>query len=216
MDKGDFIEFNYTGKTSQGVVFDTTIEAIGKKAGMSHTFAPVIMCLGQGQLLVGLDKALIGKSIGKHTIKLSSEEAFGKKDAKKIQLVPMSKFTKEGLKPYSGMQVNIDGTLAVIKRVSGGRVLVDFNHPLAGQDVIYDVEILRKVEDLSEKVDSYVKNTFGNVKHELQGDKVTLFVQTEVPKEIKKVFDKNFSEVLPEVKEVIFKVESSESKSSDE
>lgn len=207
MDKGDFIEFNYTGKTAEGVVFDTTVEAIGKKAGIKHDFNPVVMCLGQGQLLVGLDKALVGKEVGKHSIALKAEEAFGKKDAKKIQLVPMSKFTKEGLKPYPGMQIDVDGTLASVKRISGGRVLVDFNHPLSGHDVVYDVEILKKVEDLGTKVDSYVKNSFGNIKHELEEDKLTLYVHAEVPAEIKEIFDKNFAEVLPEIKEINFEVE---------
>ena len=207
MKKGDFIEFNYTGKTKEGAVFDTTIKSIGEKLGLKQTFKPIIICLGEGQTLPGLDQKLLEKEIGKHTIELKPEEAFGKKDAKLIQLVSLSKFKKDGLNPFPGMQINVDDQLAIVKRVSGGRVLVDFNNPLAGQEVIYDIEILRTIDDTDLKLASYIANTFGNVKHELKDNVATLYVHTEVPEEIAKKFNEQFKKIIPELKEVKFKIE---------
>ncbi len=207
MNEGDFIEFDYVGKTNEGIVFDTTIEDIGKKFGIKHTFKPIILCLGQGQLLKGLELALIGKELGKHIIKLEAKDAFGKKDAKLIQLVPLSKFLKDGLKPVPGMQVNIDGQIATIKRVSSGRVVVDFNHPMAGLELTYEVNVLKIITDLNVKVESFVANTYGNVKHDYKDGVVKLFVQTEVPIEVQKLFKENFKKVIPEIKDVTFIVE---------
>lgn len=209
MEKGDFIEFDYTGKTNNGFVFDTTIEAVAKKTHLKNkqTFKPVVMCLGQGQFLPGLDEALVGKDVGTYTIRLAPEKAFGKKDVSKIQTVPISKFTKEGLKPYPGMQINVDGDIASVKRVSGGRVLVDRNHPLAGLEVVYDVDIKRKVTDAKEKVDAYVTHTIGNVKHEVVDNKVTMFVQKLPEEPVREVIKKQLQSVIPEITDVEYKVE---------
>lgn len=150
--KGSFIRMDYTAKLGNGAVFDTTIASEAQKAGMTRPVHTVTICLGEGQLLPGLDKALIGKEKGNHTITLKPEDAFGKKDAKKFELVPLQQLKKQGINPQPGMQINIDNAYGVIKSVSGGRVIVDFNHPLADQEVTYDVTIHEEITDLKEQV----------------------------------------------------------------
>ena len=138
-------------------VFDTTDPEVAKKSGLDKNVKPVIICLGKNVILPGLEAALVGKEIGKdYSIELEPENAFGKKDTKKIELIPTAKFKKEGMQPQPGMQVNIDGQLAVIKRVSGGRTLVDFNHPLAGITVTYDIKIVREVSEPGEKLSAFI------------------------------------------------------------
>ncbi|HIJ11552.1 TPA: peptidylprolyl isomerase, partial [Candidatus Woesearchaeota archaeon] len=81
--KGDFIELHYTGKLLDGSVFDTTDEAIAKESGIHSPrtkFGPTIICVGEKQLLPGLDAGLVGKKLGKHTIELQAQDAFGKRD----------------------------------------------------------------------------------------------------------------------------------------
>ena len=158
--KGDFIELEYTGRIKDGEVFDTTDEKIAKEAGIykkEFSYGPVIICLGEGHILKGIDQALIGKEIGEYKIELPPEKAFGKRDAKLLKLVPLSAFKEHKIEPVPGMQVIVDGVLATIKTVSGGRCLVDFNHPLAGRFVEYDVKILRKIEDTKEKIEALLK-----------------------------------------------------------
>lgn len=146
MKKGAFITVNYTGRVDD-VIFDTTDEKVAKEAGITREVKPVTICLGEGHVLPGLDQALIGKDKGKHTINLTAENAFGKKSTKNMELVPTPQLKKQGITPQPGMELEIDGKYGVIRSISGGRVIVDFNHPLAGRDVTYEVEILDTVTD---------------------------------------------------------------------
>lgn len=186
----DFIEVEYTGKTTEEkFIFDTTDEAIAKKEGIyspKTAYGPVVVSLGSGQLLPGLDLKIAGKQPGTYTINLSPEEGFGKKSAKLIQLVPTSKFRKEQIMPHPGLQVNIDGQMGTVKTVSGGRTLVDFNHPLSGKELEYEVTIKRIVTDKSEKLSSVLSLQLGLKDPEihLAEDKATVSLPEELPKEI--------------------------------
>lgn len=154
--KKDFVEITYTGTVAEtGEVFDTTDEALAIKEGL-HTkhghYGPQVICLGEGHVLPGLDEKLIGAELGTHTWTIVSEKAFGKKNPKLIQLIPISTFKSQKIQPVVGLQLNIDGQLGVVKVAGGGRVLVDFNHPLAGKDMIYTVTINRVITDPASKL----------------------------------------------------------------
>lgn len=160
--KGDFIELDYTGKVKgEEIIFDTTDEDTARSNDIHSDkvkYGPVVICVGQSDLIKGLDKHLEDKETGKsYTVELSPEEAFGKKDAKLIQLIPTNKFKQNKINPFPGLQVNIDGAMGTIKTVSSGRTLVDFNHPLSGKEVVYEIKVHRVVDDLSEKVSSVVE-----------------------------------------------------------
>ena len=154
--KHDFIEIDYTGKMKDnGSVFDTTIIEVAKANNLpveNAEFGSRNICVGENQMLRGLEAALIGKEPGKYTINLAASDAFGKKDAKLLKLIPLKVFTREKIMPVPGLQVNIDGVNGTIRTAAGGRTLVDFNHPLAGKDIIYEVEIKRILEDKKDKL----------------------------------------------------------------
>jgi FKBP-type peptidyl-prolyl cis-trans isomerase 2 len=153
--KGDFIELDYTGAVANDKrVFDTTKAAEAKSAGLNPgaQYKPVIICVGEGHLLPGLDAFLIGKELGRYTCPLDAEQAFGTKDAKLLKLIPAKKFKDAKLEPYPSLEVNIDSHYGVVRSVSGGRVTVDFNHPLAGRDVVYTLDAKRFVDKPEEKV----------------------------------------------------------------
>ena len=156
--KGDFVEIEYTGKTKDdNVIFDTTDEEVAKKNNIHSelsVYGPIIICIGQGQLLKGLDHQLEGKEPGKYTFDMKPEDAFGKKSAKLVRLIPISKFQAQKITPEPGLIMEIDGNTCAVKRVSGGRVLVDFNHPLSGKDLEYDMTVKRMVTDKKEQIQS--------------------------------------------------------------
>ena len=157
--ENDFIEVDYSGRLKEtGQLFDTSNVEEAQKAGMhSHVHAAVI-CLGRGQLLKGLENKLFGKEIGKeYTIALVPEEAFGKKDAKLLKIVPTNIFLKQGIRPMPSLQVNIDGLIGTIRTVSGGRTIVDFNHPLAGHEIEYTITVKRIVSDKKEQVKGFLE-----------------------------------------------------------
>ncbi|KHO46641.1 MAG: FKBP-type peptidyl-prolyl cis-trans isomerase SlyD [archaeon GW2011_AR3] len=209
--KGDFIELDYTGKSKEeGIIFDTTIESVAKENGLysgKAEYAPVIVCVGQKHLLPGLDGHLEGTEAGKgYTFDIPPEGAFGKKDAKLLQLVPTARFKKENIQPMPGMQVDIDNHMGVIKTVSGGRTLVDFNHPLSGKEVVYSIDIKRIVEDSLEKVRSLLRMQLGLKGPEISMKDGTVEVDfpQEMPKEIVEMIEKQLAELVPDVKKLVF------------
>ncbi len=154
---GDFIKLHYTGKLPDGRVFDTTNEAVAKASGLAGTrkqFHPIAVVVGERMLLPGLDESLVGKSPGKYTVTLPSEKAFGKKDPALQRIVPEQELRKQGIIAKPGLQLNIDGEYGVVRTAGAGRVVVDFNHPLADHDVSYEVEILGTVTDVKERVEA--------------------------------------------------------------
>ena len=83
---------------------------------------------------------------------MKAEEAFGKRNPKLIQLVSINKLKKHNLNPIVGMQLNVDGRVAVVRSVTGGRVILDFNHPFSGKEVNYWLKPQKIISDLKEKV----------------------------------------------------------------
>jgi len=152
--KKDFIEVEFTGKIKDGEVFDSNIKKDLEKLNPNVQPKPFVFCLGEDMFLRGVDDFLVGKDIGEHKIELTPEKAFGKRNAKLVQMIPMKIFVQHKINPVQGAAFNFDGRLGKVLTVSGGRVVVDFNNPLAGKNVTYKIKVLRKIEDISEKVKS--------------------------------------------------------------
>ncbi|HSU72678.1 MAG TPA: FKBP-type peptidyl-prolyl cis-trans isomerase [Candidatus Binatia bacterium] len=182
----DFVELDYTGRLKDdSSIFDTTEEKVAKEHQLKGTFAKVTICLGKGHLLHGLEKKLIGKELGTHKIELKAEEAFGKKNAKLLNLIPTQNFIKQGIRPEPGMPVNIDGHMGTVRAVTGGRTIVDFNHPLSGKDVVYEVTLHKIITDPQQKVASLVKVLLNEEpKVTVLKDDVTVSLKEELPKPV--------------------------------
>ncbi|MBW3013824.1 peptidylprolyl isomerase [Candidatus Woesearchaeota archaeon] len=213
--KGDFIEVQYTGSVDSQV-FDTTDEAKAKELGIHNPTMPygsIKICIGRGHLLKGLDEEVEGKEAGKeYDFHLKPEQAFGKKDAKLIRLIQKTKFTSQNINPQPGLVLNIDGAMATIKTISGGRVLVDFNHPLAGKEVDYHIKIVRKITELKEKIEAMIAMEINikpeGYKMEISEGKVTVTFTKEAPDVIEAVQEElsnRIKDACKEVKEIAFK-----------
>jgi len=145
MQTNDFVIVNFSGKIKEtNFEFDRGQD--------------LPMVVGVGYTLKGVDKALQGMSVGeKKSIEISPEDGFGVRNDKLVRLVPMNEFRRHGTDPMPGMVVEADNMRGKVLSVSGGRVKVDFNHPLAGKALVYDVEIKSKLEDVEGKVKGLVK-----------------------------------------------------------
>ena len=196
LQKKDFVEINFTGRTKDGEVFDSTIKEEFKKTGIKGNPKPFVFCLGEKMFLESIENFLLGKEIGKYKIELKPEEAFGKRDPKKIQMIPVKIFNQHQIRPIAGASFNFDGQIAKILNVSGGRTLVDFNLPLAGKEVFYEIEVLRKIEDLNEKVKSlnefFFRQEFEFI---LEGKKLKLKVPEKLQKFVE-IFKDKYKEIL--------------------
>jgi len=167
VEKGDVIKLRYTGRIKEtGEIFDTTDEEIAKEAGIykeNGVYGPVPIAVGAGHVLQGLDEALEGLEVGKkYEIEVPPEKGFGKRDRKLIKTFTLGQFRRQGVIPFPGMPVEIETESGRklkgrVLTVSGGRVRVDFNHPYAGRHLVYEVEIVEKVEDPIEKVKAMIE-----------------------------------------------------------
>ncbi|WP_289846411.1 FKBP-type peptidyl-prolyl cis-trans isomerase [Thermococcus alcaliphilus] len=165
--KKDVIRLHYTGKIKEtGEIFDTTYEDVAKEAGIyseKGIYGPVPIAVGAGHVIKGLDEALEGLEVGKkYTIELPPEKAFGKRDPKLIKTFTIGQFRRQGIYPFPGLDVEIETESGKklkgrVMSVSSGRVRVDFNHPYAGKTVVYEVEILEKIDDPIEKVKALIE-----------------------------------------------------------
>jgi len=160
--EGDFIRLEYTGKVQEtGDVFDTTDENVAEEADIkvdNKTYGAMPIVIGGGHVLKGLDEALIGMEEGEEKkVEITPEEGFGLRDPKLLQLIPMGEFKKQGMKPEVGMAITSDGVTGIIRSVSGGRVRVDFNHELAGKNLVYIIKVVKEIEDDVDKVKSLIE-----------------------------------------------------------
>ncbi len=222
--ENDFVELDYTGKAADtGEVFDTTSAETAKKSNIfdEHmAYEPAVICVGKRHLLPGLDKQLIGKEVGKnYAFAVPVEEGFGRKNGKLIQLVSTAKFRQQNMTPFPGMQVNIDGIVGTVKAVTGGRTIVDFNHPLSGRDLEYSVFVKRIVTDLAEKVKAVLRlvgisvNSVGIL---VSNDSVAIEFPQEAPEAMKKDLEEKLKATISELKSVSFTVKAAAKDASKE
>ena len=211
--KQDFVEIEYTGRLKEDcAIFDTTEEKVAKENGVygKHAdYSPIIICVGENNILGALEEQMIGKETEKdYAFDIKSENAFGKRDAKLIRLIPMNKFRQQNIQPVPGLQLNIDGVFGIVKTVSGGRCLVDFNHPLAGKDLVYDVKIKRVIEDDKEKLKSLLKMhlQIKEAEIELKEGAADIRLKDNVPKGALEELKKIVEQLVPDIKKVNFAV----------
>ncbi|WP_048160668.1 FKBP-type peptidyl-prolyl cis-trans isomerase [Thermococcus sibiricus] len=155
VEKGDFVVFNYIGKFENGEVFDTTYEDIAKEAGIymeDRTYGPLGANVGVGELIPGMDEGLIGMEVGeKKTITIPPEKGYGIPRDDLIIDVPTSEFEKAGIEPIEGAYIMTDSGIARITAVGEENVTLDFNHPLAGKTLVFEVEIVDVEKEKSDE-----------------------------------------------------------------
>jgi len=155
--QGDFVLVNYTLKVKEsGETVDTTSDTVAKSAHLHRedsVYGPRFIILGEGWLPKGLEDSLVGLDQGVQTsVELPPEKGFGARDPSKMRLVPLKRLRDKGIDPIPGAQIDLDGRPAVVRAVGAGRVQVDYNHPLAGRTLIYDVSVEKVLEDENEKI----------------------------------------------------------------
>ena len=201
--KGDFIELDFVASIKNGIVFDTTLESEAKKADLvgendKHKFKPMNVCIGEAMVIKGLDAELSDKEISKeYEIELEPKKAFGMRDAKLIKTVGLGSFKEM---PQKGMFVNVDGLIAKVVSLSGGRILLDFNNPLAGKVIIYKIKINKLINDDSEKIRILAKKFALEIENiEVKEREKKMFIKVKDKKKVKKEILKDFEKKIREI-----------------
>jgi FKBP-type peptidyl-prolyl cis-trans isomerase 2 len=212
--KHDFIELEYTGKLDDGTIFDTTNKDDAQKSGLNPKakYGPVTICLGENHILPGIEEQIIGGEPKSFDVTLEPDKAFGRKDAKLLKLVPMKAFKSQEVQPFPGLEVNMDNNYGTIRSVSGGRVIVDFNHPLASRTLHYSVKVNKQVTDVLEKAKALFKNEMQLADIPLEIKEKTLVIdEDKFPKEVLDALKKRVTELVPEITDVVLKKDFKES-----
>lgn len=133
---GDLVRVHYTGKLMSGEVFDS-----------SKDRDPLEFTLGNQELLAGFEEGVVGLKPGESkSVTLEPEEAFGDRREDLVLEVAKNEFPQH-INPSVGLQLRLtnssgDALTAVITEVGKESVTVDGNHPMAGQTVVFDIELL--------------------------------------------------------------------------
>lgn len=165
VNKGDFIYIEMTG-TAQGTgdVFDTTDEEVAKEAGTyneDRTYGPRMVIVGEGHVLRSLDEKLPGTSFDEEVeIEIPPVDAFGERNPSDVQMMPFRILRSKGINPVVGAELEIDGKPAIIRSIGAGRVQVDYNHPLAGQTIVYKIKVTEHITDDKKKMRALLGRRF--------------------------------------------------------
>jgi peptidylprolyl isomerase len=133
---GDVVRIHYTAKTTDGAEFASS----GQE--------PLELQVGAGQVIAGLDRRIDGMTVGEtNTVTVPAEEGYGLRDDAKLKTVPRSAVpdtTEVGTRLQASTRDGHKIPLTVVD-VDDEKVTVDANHPLAGQDLVFDVEVVEIV-----------------------------------------------------------------------
>ena len=134
--KGSKVKVHYTGTLTDDTVFDSSRER-----------EPIEFTVGAGQMIAGFDAAVEGMKVGEtKKVSIPAEEAYGPKNEKAMVTVSKEQLP-QGMTPEVGMQLEAtqqDGRkqILVVAEVGDNDVVLDGNHPLAGKDLVFDIELM--------------------------------------------------------------------------
>lgn len=133
---GDTVNVHYTGKLDNGMIFDSSVER-----------EPLQFSLGQGQVIPGFEQAIVGMSPGESkTVNIPSQEAYGPYHNELVLVVNREQIPSD-LELQVGQQLQIRQQTGqvipvIVKEIVADSVTLDANHPLAGQNLTFDLELL--------------------------------------------------------------------------
>jgi len=133
---GDTVKVHYTGTLKEGSVFDTSLDR-----------EPLEFTLGRGQLIPGFEQAVIGMTVGESkTVNIPVDQAYGPYNNELISVIDRDKLP-EGMNPEVGQQLQAqqpDGQTRIVTviDISETSITVDANHPLAGKDLTFEIELI--------------------------------------------------------------------------
>jgi FKBP-type peptidyl-prolyl cis-trans isomerase 2 len=177
------IEFDAWTINSDGTeeLFDTTNEEHAK-AGNIHSekarYEPIVIVVGDGRVIPGLDRSFVGAEVGKKAIvKIPPSEGAGERLPNMVEIFSVRELQKQNIDPEPGMRIQIKDRVGTITSMTSGRVRVDFNDPLAGKTLKYDYTVIKKAETPEERVLGIIDADFGQASEfraKVTGDELEL------------------------------------------
>ena len=133
---GDVVAVHYTGRLSDGTIFDT-----------SEGGKPLSFTLGSGQVIPGFEEAALGMEEGdSKTVTIPEDKAYGSYDTEKVINFPADRIPQD-IQPEVGMRLQLQGqdgqpVIVRVTEITEGHVKLDANPPLAGKELVFDIELV--------------------------------------------------------------------------
>ncbi|MEM1546090.1 MAG: FKBP-type peptidyl-prolyl cis-trans isomerase [Candidatus Methanomethylicia archaeon] len=191
LQNGDFVLVDYVVRVKEtNEIIDSTIESVAKKEKIirkNGVYEPILVVLGEGWILKPVEEELLNLDVGQsRIIEVPPLKAFGERDSKKIKIISARELSKKGITPRVGERVELNNEVGIIRSVSGGRVTVDFNHPLAGKTLIYEITVLKKIQNIPDKVCEIVKRHIRTVdKNLVKIEHIEKTIKIELPESVR-------------------------------
>ncbi len=141
--QGDTVKIHYTGKLEDGNVFDTSADS-----------EPLQFTIGENQVIPGFEKGITGMKINESkTITIPIDEAYGPHRKEMVFNIPVAQFPSD-IEPKIGLQLQLSQAddqetgrtaMAIVTQISESSVTIDANHPLAGETLIFDIQLIEIV-----------------------------------------------------------------------
>jgi len=193
--EGDMVKVDIFGKTVEDdpekeIVFQASNQEDAKKLlsyeeSKASQYVPELAIVGEkGFIMDKIDEILPGmKYFEEKVLELDAEDAFGKREGKKIKRISTRKYRKNMNEPpkLGATYKNKKGEQGRVIKIGSGRVFLDFNHPLAGKDVEYRVKVVDKIEDFKDQVRAFIERrmpgpTAEMMELDLDKEEKTLFI----------------------------------------
>ena len=185
MRKGDIIRWEFEAwvvEDGEEILFDTTKEDLAKEHGIHDPnikYGPMVSVVGVGRLIKGIDEKLLKARVGKeYEVVIEPKDAYGERDPKLVKIHSYRELARQKIEAEVGKEVVINNKRGRIVTVTPGRVVVDYNHPLAGKTLKYRYKVVERIEDDAEKVRAIIEMDYGKDVDkfgiEIQGDEITI------------------------------------------
>lgn len=199
--ENSLVYVDYVGRTKEeGEIFDLTLEDVAKEEGIyddEERYKPMLVAIGKNWLLPALEEKLVGMKVGESkTIEVPPEDGAGPRDPDKIKLVSKRQLQKQGVSPIKGARVEVGQQKGIITNVLGRRVRVDFNSPLAGKTLVFDVTMRDIVSGKIEKIKAVMKRRIPGLpedKYEARIEGSTVYI--DLPKESRYIENIQYAEI---------------------
>jgi FKBP-type peptidyl-prolyl cis-trans isomerase SlyD len=218
LEKGSLVLVDYTARVKDtNEVFETTHEDEAKKTNQydpTRKYEPRLVSVGESWVLKGLDEALANANIGeKMNVEIQPDKGFGDRDPNKVRMIPQRKLGDKADEVSVGDVIEVDERTGIVRYVGSGRIQVDFNHKFAGRTLLYDVDVIRKLETEVEKISALIKRRMGLEDDKIQINLTAPNLEIDVPEEtflveglqvIKRAVANDIFKFVPDVKNIKF------------
>ncbi len=168
MEKGNIIRWEYEAwvvEEGEETLIDTTSEELAKEHGVhdpNMKYGPMVSIVGAGRLIKGIEEELLKAEVGKdYEVTIPPDKAYGERDPKLMKIHSYRELARQKIEVEVGKEVVLNNKRGRIITVTPGRVVIDFNHPLAGKTLKYRFKVVEKIDKEEDKIRAIIEMDYG-------------------------------------------------------